>query len=422
MKTEIAFTDTTIYTSSWIPIGKSNMEAMNRFIGSHKRYTTPTEFGIEGQIEDLTKGAFKMKKHGVFLTPQNYDTCNYLHANIKEKINSPQTYGLSAYKSGLISLGVQLKGTLNPTEAKTISGKLGYKITDSIFPILNDVQRSLISNIVNAKTISAAHYKVPVYSLIKCSNNSCFSGNNSKEIFASHAPEIEALTDWVIQHASINNCHLFIGSAATLCIGATNLDCENTLRHLQFLQTCNKTSRRLHAILWSLRKKIHKLRESSKKGNYKTLKQNNDLICDHNSTLLKVKTFDELLRNETRDMSKAWQQLEADKNEICDYIDESYLNEVEKSENRLVTIEQLSEDLDVLSTELESRLDLIMTRDSMTLNIILLALTIISLLGVGEIAGFTSKQWKIVAVFLIPFSAISLIYLRNFIKNFLRRL
>lgn len=421
MTTEITFTNTTIFTSTWIPIGKSNMEAMNRFVGSHKRYTTPTEFGIEGQIEDLSKGTFQMKKHGVFLTPQNYNTTNYLHANIKEQINSQQTYGLSAYKSGLINLGVQLKNEISPTEAKTITGKLGYKITSSIFPILNDVQKSLISNIINAKDISTAHYKVPVYSLIKCSDNNSIKGTNSKEIFANHTPEIECLTDWVIHHASINNCHLFIGSAATLCIGTTNKACENTLLHLQFLQASNNTSQQLHAMLWSLRKKIHKLRESSKKGNYRTLKQNNDLICDHNSRLLKIKTFDELLRNETKDMTREWEKVKTDKNKIHNYIQESYLNEVEKTENRSVTIEQLSEDLDVLSTELESRLDLIMTRDSMTLNIILLALTIISLLGVGEIAGFSNRQWKIVALFLIPFGIVSLIYLRNFLKNFLRR-
>ena len=71
-----------------------------------------------------------------------------------------------------------------------------------------------------------------------------------------------------------------------------------------------------------------------------------------------------------------------------------------------------------MSSELENRLELIMTKDNMQLNLILLVLTVISILGVAEIIGFSKEQWGVVGVFLGPFGVFILFYLRKFLKNY----
>ena len=420
MEILLKISNPTIYTSTWLPIGKSNMEALNRFVGAHKRYTTPTEFGNSGYVENMESGVFKVKNHGVFLTPVAYEFANYLHANIKEEYNSEKVYGLSVYKNGLAGIGISVQEELTTDEIKFISGKLAYKIVDCIFPILNDVQQSLISTIIREPILSKAHHKIQVYSLIKAKEISV-PGSNSTEILKNDSDSIESITDWVTDHTSFSNCHVFIGMDATLCIGEVNSETEKALRLIQFLLTCNKSSHHLHSLLWSLRKKVHSLREKSDEANYKILKSNNEEICTYNTLLLKLKVFDSLLKEETAEMAGIWQELNWGKSEFSHRIYHRYLDEVEKSENRKITINQLTEELDVLSTELENKLELIMTRDSMTMNIILLVLTIISLFGVGEVAGFTEKQWGIVAIVMVPFTTVTLIYLNNYIKNFKKR-
>ena len=368
----------------------------------------------------MDQGVFKIKKHGVFITPIAYGFANYLHANIKEEYSSEKTYGLSIYKNGSAALGINVPSDLTTDDIKFISGKLSYKIVDCIFPILNDVQQSLISTIIREPILSKAHHKIQTYSLIKAKEIPV-PGANSTEILKNNSDFIESITDWVTDHISFSNCHVFIGMDATLCVGDANKETDKALRLIQFLLTCNKSSHHLHSLLWSLRKKVHSLREKSDEANYKVLKNNNEEICTYNTLLLKLKVFDNLLKEETAEMAELWKRLSWGKDEFSKRIYDRYLDEVEKSVNRNITINQLTEELAVLSVELDNKLDLIMTRDSMTMNIILLVLTIISLFGVGEVAGFTDKQWLIVAVVMVPFTTVTLIYLNNYIKNFKKR-
>jgi predicted nuclease with TOPRIM domain len=182
-----------------------------------------------------------------------------------------------------------------------------------------------------------------------------------------------------------------------------------------------KTSQRLHSLLWSLRKRIQNIRNNIKNSNYKTLKENNELICELNDNLSKIKVFDELLRNETDEMTSLWDKIHFEDSRFKERISENFRDEVEKSENREATIQQLTEELNVLTSEVENRLELIMTRDNMRLNIILLILTVISVLGVAEVVGFTEEQWKVVVVVLLPFVFLTVFYMRNFLKNFNKR-
>jgi hypothetical protein len=406
-----------IHTATWLPFGRNEMEALNRFVGSHKKYTSPTEFGIGGIVNDLGKGSFTMKNHGIFLVPVDYSFTNYLHARLKEDYHSNREYGLSVYKNGLTALGVSHNGQMDIDDAKMITGQLTYQFTDCVFPVLNDVQQSLISSLYEEEDLSRARHKIHSYSLVTCDPDG-IEYKSSEELLQAHPNTVEALTDWIIAHTTIENCHIFMGMAAILCVGKPTRELKEALRYVLYLQTCLKTSQRMHSLLWSLRKRIHNVRNSIKVSNYKNLKENNELICVLNDHLSKLKVFDGLLRKETMEMAEKWNEVTFPPDDFKERVHHRYRDEVEKSDNREATISQLTEELAVLTSEVENRLELIMTRDNMRLNIILLILTIVSVLGVAEVVGFSKEQWQVVAAFLLPFTFITIIYIRNFLKNF----
>lgn len=413
----INYNNPKIYAATILPIGKNNIESLNRFVGSHKRYTSPTEFGSTGEVTQKEEGSFSMQKHGILLSPESYSFCSYLKANVSEYDDKDKKFGLSLYKSGLSVLGMRLENAFSVDKLKQITGQLSYKITDCVFPVLNEGQQSIVSATLQSDDLSKSWYKTHVYSLISC-EESPFGTLEPDEILKTNSNDVEALTDWVLSSHKLENGILFIGMAAMLYIGKHNTKTDDILRQILYLKTCNKVSHHQHTVLWSFRKQLQNLKESGKRGNYKILKTNNESICSHNDILSKIQVFDNLLEKETEIIAHQWEDTHLVEDELHNLISEGFSDEVEKSIERSKTINLLTKELEVLSSELENRLELLMTRDSMTLNIILLILTIISLLGVGEVVGFNQKQWTIVALVILPFSMISFIYLRNFLKNF----
>jgi len=117
------------------------------------------------------------------------------------------------------------------------------------------------------------------------------------------------------------------------------------------------------------------------------------------------------------DLPNGIQKLE-NNNQLSNELIKNYLYELEKSDNREITVQQLNEELSVLSSELENKLELIMTKDNTQLNLILLILTVISVLGVAEANNFTQQQWGIVMIFLLPFSFFIFMYVRKLRKNY----
>ncbi|MEA1875921.1 MAG: hypothetical protein U9N86_03575 [Bacteroidota bacterium] len=413
----IKYKDPKIYAATILPFGKNNIESLNRFVGSHKRYTSPTEFGSAGEVSQKEEGSFSMQNHGILLTPEAYSFCSYLQASVSEYHDREKKYGLSLYKSGLSVLGINLENDFSVDRLKQITGQLSYKITDCVFPVLNEGQQSILSATLQTDDLSKSWYKTQVYSFISC-EDSPFGTLEPEEILENNSADVEALTDWVLSYHKMDNGILFIGMAAMLYIGKHCAETDEVLRQILYLKTCNKVSHHQHSALWSFRKQLQNLKESGKQGNYKILKSNNESICSHNDVLSKIQVFDNSLEKETEIIAQQWEQTNKVENKFHQLISDSFSDEVEKSIERSKTINLLTKELEVLSSELENRLELLMTRDSMTLNIILLILTIISLLGVGEVVGFNQKQWTIVALVILPFTMISFIYLRNFLKNF----
>lgn len=407
-----------IFSMTWLPIGRSNMEALNRFVGAHKQYSTPTEFGITGVISDMSLGYVSMEKHGVFLTPCKADMSGFLKANLKSSVNAENELGLSMYKSGLTSLGVIIDKVINLEDAKIISGKLNYNFSKYVFPLLTGVQQSLISKLYSEKEISNVEHKLHSYSVICCEieNLNCETTDDFIKKFPGY---LDSYTDWLLSNTSINGCLIFIGTAGCVCIGKPNKEVEDLLRYISYQKTCHKIAQRLHSLLWSLRKQIQLIRNEIKESNYRILKANNEKVCELNDALAKIRVFDQTLRTETIGQFEEISALAVFSNSnFCSDLIRDFKYEIEKSENRDITIKQLQEELKSLSMELDNKLDLIMTRDSMQLNMILLFLTVISVLGVAEVLKFSKEQWQVVGIFLTMAVIFLIYYLKKLITNY----
>lgn len=409
-----------IYAATLLPVGKNNIELLNRFVGSHKRYTSPTEFGSLGEVSYKKEGTFSLLNHGILLTPESYSFCSYLQANVSEYHDKEKVYGLSLYKSGLTVLGLHLDNDFSVDKLKQLISQLSYKITDCVFPVLNEGQRSILSATLQVDDLSKSWYKTQSYSLVTCEVTP-FESLDPIEILNMYSAELEVVTDWVISYHKIDDGVLFVGMASMLYVGKRNTLIDEILKQMLYLKSCNKMSQYIFALLWSFRKQLQSLKESCKKGNYKILKRNNDKLCKLNDVLLKIEVFDDLLGKATEEIGLQWKKTDMIDDEFYNLISDSFLDEVEKSRERRNTINLLIKELSVLGSELENRLELLMTRDSMRLNIILLSLTIISLLGIGEVVGFTKKQWTVVVLVVFVFCIILVVYLRGFIKIFIKK-
>lgn len=413
---KLNLTNVQLYNSVWLPFGRSNMEALNRFVGSHKKYTTPTEFGVQGSIDNMLKGSIQMKEHGVFLTPVDFDFTGFLKAKVKKNYEDKQEHGLSIYKNGLSVLGIELQNQIGIDSAKIMSGKLNQNFASLVLPLLTDIQKSILSGLYGEEKLELLSHKLHSYSLLKCELEK-HQFESTDQIIEQFPNYIDAFTDWIISHHTIDGCHIFIGMAGCICIGKTNEKVESLLKYILYQQTCMKTAQRLHSLLWTIRRKIHNVRQDIRKSKYRLLKESSDVICELNDTLSKISVFDQLLQYETKDLYSEIQSLE-NNNHLSNELIKNYIYELEKSENREITVQQLNKELSVLSSELENKLELIMTKDNTQLNLILLILTVISVLGVAEANNFTQQQWGIVMIFLLPFSFFIFMYVRKLRKNY----
>jgi cytochrome c oxidase subunit IV len=408
----------TIISSAWLPFGRSDLEALNRFVGAHKRYSAPTEFGSRGEITDLTKGTIQMNQHGIFLIPVDSEPTGFLKAHVAKSINNSNYFGLSIYKSGLTGLGIKINDTMSAEELKIVSGKLANSYSDYVFPVLTDVQQSLVAGIYNEKKICDVRNKIHTYSitigkLIETENLA------TSEILKKYQSDIEMITDWVVFHTNYNHCHVFIGMAGCLIIGEPNEETMQLINLLIFTQVCQKTAQRLHSHLWSLRRQLQVIRHELQKGSYIDLKNSHANICQINDILALTEIFDNKLRYETSDLQKHFMERQISQNcALTSFVSERLSHETEKAENRSTTILQLTSEVSVINDEMENKLELIMTKDNMQLNLVLLILTVISAFSIAEIMNFSFEQWGLVALFIVPFSLFVLIYLRKMIKEY----
>jgi len=410
-----------ILVTQYIPMGKNNMVSINRHIGAHKGYKAPTEFGMKGTVKDIKKGTFQMKKSGVFLKTITYSFSDYINTELKTSIYSESKMGMRLDKDGLCSLGIKINGrNLGVDEIKITLGKLTYRTVDYIHSILTDEQQSLLSTLYGVEDIFTSHFAITTYSLIITDSlGEGIEFKNTKEFLSNYPGKIDVITDWIIDNNTVEGCHIFIGMRAAICVGKPSMNLRFTIQNILFLKSIFNASLRLFSLMWALGKAIKKINDAIPKSNYKKLKSFNMKIAIINNALSRLKILDKMINVAIEQKKFKWDKSNA-KKEFSNIfrIDDEFNDEIDKSNDRDLILEQLGVDLKSLRDLVEQRIDLIMTKNSEFLNVVILILALISVIGIADVLGFNIFELGTVLIFMIPFIIASLIYIKNYIRNF----
>jgi len=409
-----------IVVSQWIPMGINNMVSLNRHLGSHKKYAAPTEFGMLGEIESIKDAEFKMKKPGVFLYSVDFDFSNYVDAHLKNSLDSNNTIGLRVDKTGLASFGVNISNTsLSLDESKIAIGKLTYRFADYLFPILTDVQQDMLDILYDVEDILKSHFAITTYSLI-ITDSLGVSAESSKQFLEKYPLKIDAITDWILQDNTIDNCQVFIGMRAAICVGKPSKQLQSALQQMLFTKSIFNVSLNLFSLIWNLGKKLRLINKQVPDAGYKVLKAFNLEIGRLNNELSLLSVLDEMLQVSIQDKKEIWNTSESKKSfpQNIFNIDRDFKDENAKTEDRRLILKELTTYLEGVRDNIEQRMDLILTKNSEYLNLIVLALTVITVISVADIFSFNVNQWAVVLLAMIPFIAASMLYVKNYLRNF----
>lgn len=418
---EIYIESPKILVTQYIPMGKNNMVSINRHIGAHKAYKAPTEFGMKGAVKDIKNGIFQMERSGVFLKTAEYSFSNYINAELKTELDTEKKMGLSLDKDGMCSLGININNRKFTTdEIKIILGKITYRSVDYVYSILTDEQQSLLSTLYGVEDILSSHFAITAYGLVI--TNSLGEGIemiNTKEFRLNYPHKIDAITDWVIDDKTVEGCHIFIGMRAAICFGKPSKNLRFLLQTVLFLKSIFNASFRLFSLIWALGKTIKNFNDEIPQSSYKKLKSFNMEIAVINNTISRLKILDKMMNVAIAQKKLKWDNSES-KNQFLNIfrIEDDFKDEIDKSNDRDLILEQIGVDLQGLRDSVEQRMELIMTKNSEFLNVVLLVLTLISVIGIADILGFNIFELGVVLVVMIPFIIASTIYIKNYIRNF----
>lgn len=416
---EICIDSPGLITAQWIPMGKNNMISLNRHLGAHKKYSSPTEFGMRGEVTDVQQGSFKMNKPGIFLYTVDYDFSNFLKAHVKTSLYAEDTIGLKLDKDGLTYFGVKISDKkLTYDEVKILLGKLTYRFADYLYPLLTDVQQDTLSTLYGVEDCLNAHPAISTYSLI-ITESLGVEFSNTNDFIEKYPRKIDAITDWIINHATIDRCHIFIGMRATICVGTPSKELNENLQILLFTRSLFNTSLRLFSLIWTISKQIKIINQEISVSNYRKLKEFNSEIGKLNIKLSLLSVLDEMLQISINEKQKVRDSSDAKK--VSDnilQIDADFEDENSKAKDRELILEQLKIDLSAIRDGIALRMDSIMTKNSEFLNIVLLVLTLISVIGVVKLLALNIREWGLVVVVMVPFLYFSIRSFIYYIRNF----
>jgi len=411
---QLAFASPKIVVCEWIPMGINNLIFLNRHIGAHKNYSSPTAFGMKGQIDDLHQGSFVMDGKGVLLRPTAYDFSQFLKAEISYSPELNKNKGLEIDKDGACYTGINIKENIRITEAKKIIGKIESEFAEEILPIMKETQLSLLRTSYGVTKNEDLKKVMSSFSLVITDSlgvsiqdtDSFLEDSETKAIFM-------PVTDWILDHFTHKNCHVFIGMKGAICVGKPGSYLLEFLKQTLFLKTLFNVSNILFSNMWNSMKILEEIGRKTPKAKFKALQKFNldltrlqytfsrqKIVCDEltkivNSKMVQIKDYPEELKVQYHKLNKG------------------YNEELEKSNNRKVLTEQMSIDLQGLRELLTQRTSLIMTKNSQQLNLILLILTVISVIGIGELVGFTTDKLILVSLVIAPFI---FIIIRSFVQ------
>jgi len=403
--TNIILKNPSLVIGEWIPTGRNNMNFLNRHLGSHKRYSAPTEFGISGSIDDISKGEFKMEGHGFYLYPDSYKFSEFLRARMTSEFAKGSEKGIELDKDGACLVGLKFLESIDINSLKLLIAEHENDFAQEFLSLLNENQKRLLNSAYDVDDITVSKNILSSYSLVITEDigiqiKSAQSFMQNKEQMDLLAP----VTDWVINYFSIENCHIFIGVKAMVCIGVPSLKIKKMLKQVLIQKTIQTISLQMFNTLWKTSKTLLKIGSEIPKAPYKKLKSFNQKLFEINDNFSRQMLLNDLLLAAIENKNEAWKKI-LHQFSSFEKIDtgEGYEEEKEKAKDRNMVIKQMSIDIDGLRNQLQQKISLIMTKNGQELNLTLLLLTLISVLGIEVIFDFNFNKFILVSVVLIPF-------------------
>jgi hypothetical protein len=416
----LKFKNPSITISEWFPMGRNNLLTLNRHLGSHKSYTSPTEFGMEGELKDLEDGAFKMLENGCFLKPIDFTFTGKLKAELRNSFKEEKAKGVLLDKDGSSLVGICFDTDLPIDKAKSVIRNLETEFTKQFLPLLTENQLSLLKCTYGVENNTELQESLSSYALVITESIGIPIEDSKQFIEDKRYKNILApVTDWVIHHFTLENCHVFIGMKAMVCIGS-NLSPRmiELLKGILFQKTIFNITLRMFSNLWVTTKRLTTVNLEIPNAGFNKLKKFNEELSLINTNFSREIIFNDILTEAIANKNNEWVKLIKNNNLAYLDIGEGLKEELDKAEERELLIKQMHIDIASLKDQLQNRMNMIMTKNGQQLNLTLLLLTLISVLGVAEIIGFSRQKTIIVTVALIPFLIFTV---RSFIyykKNF----
>ena len=427
---QFTFKNPSIVICNWFPMGRNNMTALNRHLGSHKEYNAPTEFGMKGEVKDLSFGKFQMQGGGCLLEPVSYRFSEYLKANMWNNANDSTGKSLSIDKDGACYVGMNFSEELDIALTKKLIGQKEKEFVHQFLPILAENQLNLLDCAYGTTTVDQLANNFASYGLV------ITEGIRNKEegrdliiedlgVFLDEPATkniFTSVTDWILHHFSFEGCQVFIGMRATVCVGSPSPELLQLLKNILFQKALFNISLRIDSTLWSESKILTNIGKQLPKASYKLLKKFNNELTELKNHFALQHILSKMLMKAAICKEEGFQKLEG-VHKGGERLDsgEGYQEEIEKIEDMQAIIEQMGVDIQSLRDQLEQRVNLIMTKNGQQLNLILFFLSLLSVFGIGELVGFTWKQTLLVApvlAFLLFFGIRFVIqYLRDFGKK-----
>jgi hypothetical protein len=399
------FVNPKLVVCEWIPMGVNNLVSLNRHLGSHKKYTAPTAFGMKGEVQNLEDGTFKMESSGCFLQPVHFTISGELKAIIKNHHSDTDAKGLDIDKDGACYIGLEFDRQIEIAHIKDIIGNIETQFASQFLPILTDTQMSLLKCSYGTKDSSKLCESLSSYAMV-ITDGVGVNITSTQEFLEDESAKnlLTPITDWIIDHYSTNGCHIFIGVKALVCVGVPDAQLCNLLKKVLFQYTLFNISLRLYSTMWANMKILSGMGQTIPNSNYKDLKADNNKLADLQNDFSKHKIVCEQIKKTVESkLNTLEEDISGKKSPLYSNLKKGYLEEVEKSQDRSVLIDQMTIDIQALRDQMQQRMSLIITKNGERLNLTLLVLTIFSVIGIGEVLGFSTDKVLLVTVVLSPF-------------------
>lgn len=423
----IHFHNPSIVICEWFPMGRSNMISFNKLTNAHKSFIEPTVYGL-GILEDkdLNKGCYRTNRSGFFIKPVDYSSSEFFKAEFLSNSDEGQGKGVEIDKDGACYIGVNFKNDVPIDKTKEITDKTEIEFNHQLISLLADNQVDLLECAYGVKDIVASPFALSSYSMVVTDalidqEHKEVTINNTIELLQSYkfSNVLMPFTDWIMSHFSIDNCHIFIGMKAMVCIGVPSNSTRKLLKEILFQRTIMDISLKMFSNLWITSKSIGDMSSSMLSANYKELKKLNEDLGKINIDLSRHNIFSEMMTNAVKSkMSNSESYIiHNPKFKDIDY-GEGLKVELEKAEDRNLIIKQIFIDVSGLRGQLQQQMNLIMTKNGERLNLIIFILTIFSVIGISDILGFTTGEIILTTGVAAPFILYLIYWWTRFNRNY----